>query len=227
MKTPAKLQKTSSPAELAAFSKQISALQTSTDGRLLFVLDATASRQPTWDLAMGLQHDMFAALAQGTELKIKLGFYRGHQEFKLGPWISEAPALHRLMSKVSCVAGRTQIVRVLNKALAEHHSTPLSAVVFIGDSVEEPVAELEVLAGQMRLHGLPGFFFYEGDDFGATATFKNLAKLSGGAAARFDPSAPDTLLGLLQAAARYATGGLDALKALPNTPPVLLEQLKK
>lgn len=227
MKTPAKRQNTSTPAEIEAFSKQISALQASTDGRLLFVLDATASRQPTWDLATGLQHEMFSALAHGTELQIRLGFYRGYREFKLGPWVSQAEPLHRLMRKVYCEAGRTQIIRVLHKALDEHQKTPLSALVFIGDSVEESPAELEGLAGQMRLRGLPGFFFYEGDDFGATATFKNLARLSGGAAARFDPSAPDTLLGLLKAAARYATGGVDALRALPSTPKALLEQLDK
>ena len=45
--------------------------------RLMFAIDATASRQPTWDMACHLQGEMFSATAPIAELSVQLCFYRG------------------------------------------------------------------------------------------------------------------------------------------------------
>ena len=53
-------------ADIAAFleaAKRTPAPVASGRGRLIFALDATMSRQPTWDLALGLQARMFEAAA--------------------------------------------------------------------------------------------------------------------------------------------------------------------
>ena len=51
-------------------------------GRLIFSLDATASRQLTWDRGCQLQGEMFqASLALGG-LEVQLVFYRGFKECK-------------------------------------------------------------------------------------------------------------------------------------------------
>ncbi|HEV7994737.1 MAG TPA: VWA domain-containing protein, partial [Stellaceae bacterium] len=46
-------------------------------GRLIFALDATASREPTWDRACRIQGEMFEATAALGGLEIQLVFYRG------------------------------------------------------------------------------------------------------------------------------------------------------
>ena len=46
-------------------------------GRLLFALDATASRQPTWDKASRIQAEMFQATGDLGGLDIQLAFSIG------------------------------------------------------------------------------------------------------------------------------------------------------
>src|SRR5438874_8151408 len=82
-------------------------------GRLIFALDATASREPTWDHACRLQGEMFEATASLGGLDVQLVFYRGFGECKASRWLSRATDLHSAMRKVSCVGGETQIARVL------------------------------------------------------------------------------------------------------------------
>ena len=88
-------------------------------GRLIFALDATASREPTWDRACRIQGEMFEATAALGGLDVKLVFYRGFAECKASRWMASAAELHRAMNAVSCIGGETQIERVLDHALAE------------------------------------------------------------------------------------------------------------
>ena len=46
-------------------------------GRLIFAMDATMSRQPTWDLALKLQADMFRAVKEVGGLDVQLAYFRG------------------------------------------------------------------------------------------------------------------------------------------------------
>ncbi len=198
-------------------------------GRLIFSLDATASRQRTWDRAMALQSDMFIHTRGIGSLDVQLVYYRGYDECRASGWLSNADTLVAMMRKVSCQAGRTQIARILKHALAECRSEPVQALVFIGDCVEENVDELGDLAGQARLLGLPVFIFQEGQDPSAGYAFTQIAKLSGGAHCRFDQSSARQLGDLLNAVAVYAAGGRKALQQLErqgsSQAKALLEQL--
>ena len=62
-------------------------------GGLLFALDATASRQPTWDSACRLQADMFREAAAIGGLDVQLAFYRGRDEFRPSQWVSQPERL--------------------------------------------------------------------------------------------------------------------------------------
>lgn len=183
-------------------------------GRLIFSLDATASRQHTWDRAMALQSDMFVHTRGIGALDVQLVYYRGYDECRASPWLSNADKVVAMMRKVSCQAGRTQIGRVLKHALAECRKKPVQALVFIGDCVEEDVDQLGNLAGQARLLGLPVFIFQEGHEPNASYAFKQIASLSGGAHCRFDESSAKQLGDLLNAVAVYAAGGRAALQQL-------------
>jgi hypothetical protein len=74
-------------------------------GRLIFALDATASRQPTWDRACAIQGEMFEVTAALGGLEIQLVFYRGFAECKASRWVASAAELHRAMRAVSCLGG--------------------------------------------------------------------------------------------------------------------------
>ena len=52
--------------------------------RLVFAIDATASREPTWDMAAGLTAQMFETAAAIGTLDIQLVYFRGHREARSG-----------------------------------------------------------------------------------------------------------------------------------------------
>ncbi len=180
-------------------------------GRLIFAMDATASRQPTWDRACQLQGDMFTRTRGLGGLDVQLCFYRGYDEFRVSPWHHQADRLLKAMLTVSCLGGHTQIRRVLRHAIDEHGRKPVHALVFVGDCIEESIDDLCQLAGELGLLGVPVFLFQEGNDLTALRGFKQLARLSGGAHCHFDIDSPDQLGELLSAVAVYASGGFKAL----------------
>ena len=182
-------------------------------GRLIFALDATASRQPSWDRACRIQGEMFEATAALGGLDVKLVYYRGFSECKASRWMANAADLHRVMRAVSCIGGETQIERVLAHAVAENQKQRVNALVFVGDAMEENVDRLCQLAGELGLKGVPIFLFHEGGDPVAAAAFQQMAKLSRGAYLRFDLASADRLKDLLGAVAVYAAGGYRALSA--------------
>jgi hypothetical protein len=180
-------------------------------GRLIFALDATASRQLTWDRACRIQGEMFEATAALGGLDVRLLFYRGFDECKASRWMQNAAELQRAMRAVSCIGGETQIERVLSHAIGESKARRVNALVFVGDAMEENVDRLSKLAGELGLLGTPVFVFHEGADQVAGAAFRQIAKLSRGAYFSFDLASADRLKELLAAVAVYAAGGYRAL----------------
>ncbi len=182
-------------------------------GRLIFALDATASREPSWDRACRIQGEMFEATAALGGLDVKLVFYRGFNECKASRWMTTSADLHRAMRAVSCRGGETQIERVLDHAIAETRQHKVNALVFVGDAMEEAADRLCQLAGELGLLGVPVFVFHEGNDPRAAATFRQIATLSHGAYLGFDLTSAGRLKELLAAVAVYAAGGYRALAA--------------
>lgn len=219
------LSKPSSGADVARFIRQARQLAPRGASRLLFALDATASRQPTWDRACQLQGEMFAAAAAGP-LSVQLAWYRGFAEFYAESWAADAATLQRQMSRVQCAGGMTQIERVLRHAVDSSREQRLKALVFVGDCVEESPQTLYRLAGQLKLLGLPAFMFQEGSEPHAAACLREIAALSGGAYCDFDAASAERLRQLLRAVAVYASGGRRALQAITsaNRAAALLER---
>ena len=212
--------KPSAPHDIAAFVAQaraMSPLTAGAKGRLVFALDATMSRQPTWDMACALQADMFREAAASGSLNIRLVYYRGMSECRASGWISDSAQLARLMSKIDCQGGSTQIGRVLSEARREAVASGVRAVVFVGDAMEEAVDDLCAKAGELGLLKVPVFMFQEGHDGIAEQAFREIARLTGGAWCRFDPGAAAQLRELLRAAAAYAAGGREALLRLSKS----------
>ena len=207
---------TSTSDDIAAFVARARALSPHTPGargRLIFALDATLSRQPTWDMACALQADMFRETAALGSLDIRLVYYRGFNECRATAWISDSAKLATLMSKIDCRGGDTQIGKVLSEAVA----SGVRAVVFVGDAMEEDIDELCAKAGELGMLKVPVFVFQEGHDAVAEQAFRDIARLTGGAWCRFDPGAAAQLRELLRAAAAYAAGGREALLKLAGS----------
>lgn len=187
-------------------------------GRLMFALDATASREPTWDHASQLQAEMFSETAGLGGLEIQLCYYRGFEEFRASPWLSNTDQLLRQMTGVRCLAGHTQINKVLKHCIRESRSSTstskpkINALVFIGDCVEEDIDQLGHSAGELGLMGVPIFVFQEGRDPIAARAFQQIARLSGGAYCPFDAGSAQQLKDLLSAVAVFAAGGHQALE---------------
>ena len=74
-------------------------------GRLLFALDATMSRQPTWDQACQLQAEMFREAAAVGGLDLQLVYYRGLAECRASGWVAGPERFGELMSRIDCRGG--------------------------------------------------------------------------------------------------------------------------
>jgi hypothetical protein len=226
-RTPAKPPAATS-GDVAAFLAEARALAPSANGgrgRLIFALDATMSRQPTWDTAQRLQAEMFEEAGKVGTLDVQLVYFRGFNECRASKWVSDTRALRDLMTGISVRAGNTQIGKVLGHARKETAKRKVDALVYIGDALEEPIDSLAATAGELGMLGVRMFVFQEGRDPGVERGFRELARLSRGAYARFSASAAGELAALLRAAAIYAAGGLKAL-AKTGASPKLIEQLK-
>ncbi len=226
-------QQESNRAEIDAFLAQMRATPSAKPagaGRLIFAMDATMSRRPTWDMALAVQAEMFNAVKAVGGLGVQLVFFRGFDECRASRWVSDATALARLMTAVECRGGYTQIRKVLKHALREASAAKVSALVHVGDAMEEAPDELCNLAGQLGLLSVPAFMFQEGHDGETRATFKEIARLTRGAICRFGPGAAAELRELLKAVAVYAAGGRAALQDYAKGragPTLLLEQMSK
>jgi len=224
----------SSKPEIKAFLDQVHALGPSTarggHGRLIFALDATMSRQPTWDSACTLQADMFREASGIGGLDIQLVYFRGLNECRASGWVTQSRRLAELMSHIDCRGGQTQISKVLSHARQEHAAEKVQALVFVGDAMEEPLDALCQTAGELGLLGVPVFMFQEGNDAIAESAYREIARLSRGAYCHFDAGSAHQLGELLRAVAAYAAGGIKALRELSakHSPgaQMLLAQLK-
>lgn len=220
----------SSSGDIAAFVnkvKQMGPRDGAGHGRLLFALDATMSRQPTWDLACSLQAQMFETVAKTGGLDVQLLYFRGFGECQASKWVSDAKAMANLMTGIQCRGGQTQIAKVFSHIRKEQKKRKIDAVIYVGDAMEEDVDKLAHRAGEVGLLGCPMFLFQEGRDGRAERAFREFARLTKGAYARFDANAPHQLSELLKAVAAYASGGRDALKLQSSgSAKMLLEQLR-
>lgn len=217
--------------DVGDFLKKVEKTPVKTDGssvaRLIFALDATASRQPTWDKASRMQAEMFLETGKIGALSIQLCYFRGFNEFHASPWFDHAEAVVHEMTKLMCQSGNTQIERVLRHAIDESKREKVRAMVYVGDCIEEDPVKLEHFAGQLALLGVPVFIFQEGYDPAAEVAFRAIARTTSGAFCRFDSQSASQLRELLLAVALFAVGGKNALESFSSADNRLAESIAK
>src|SRR5262245_21511487 len=197
--------------EVDSFLADLKKKAPSTRGRLIFALDATQSREQTWDTACHLQAEMFHEAASAGGLDLQLVYYRGLNECKASNWISDPARIGKLMSAIACRSGHTQIGRVLDHAVKESKMLPVSALIFVGDAFEEETDVIIPAAHELGRLGVRVFMFQEGDDREVEQVFRQIADATKGAYCRFDQGSARQLAELLRAVAAFVTGGVTAL----------------
>ncbi len=206
------LTETSSSSEIDVFLHKVATTPPTGSGRLVFAMDATASREPTWDRACDIQAQMFVDTQLLGGLQVQLCYYRGFNDFRSGKWHQQSAPLLQEMTAVRCLGGLTQVGRVLEHVLAEAKLRKIQALVFIGDALEENIDHLAELAGKLAILNIPAFLFQEGSNKVARRGFTRIAQLSGGAYCQLDANSPQVLKELLGAVAIFAAGGRKALE---------------
>jgi hypothetical protein len=192
--------------------------------RVAFIVDATASRQSTWDLAAKLQAEMFSTAADAG-LEMQLTYFGGHSTLATSPWLANPIAIRTMMERVTCRSGHTQIARALRHVKAEHTRHPIAAAVLVGDMHEEVAGDIHLDA--QNLH-VPTFTFLEGDDQPTARLFQRIAELTHGAYAAFGSGSAQQLAELLRGVAAFAAGGIAALEHQDSKGArLLLTQLRK
>jgi hypothetical protein len=176
--------------------------------RLIFAIDATASRQPTWDLASQVQGQMFLEAGKYGGLDVQLVYFRGFGEMKATKFVGSAMPLVQAMTGITCRSGHTQLAKVLRHVAKEHEKAPVAAVILIGDFCEEKLNDVGHAASQVKV---PVYAFLEGEEPEGRAAFEVIAKATGGVVIPFDAGSPGQLRELLGAVAAYVVGGREAL----------------
>ena len=188
---------------------------TNNEGRIIFGVDATASRAACWRQTRYMQSDMFfSAEKAGENLSIQLCYYYG-ATFKFTEWQNDAAVLAAKMSDVHCASGNTQIEKLFTHALEENKKKKINALIFVGDSCEENKGNLIHLARQLGNDGVRLFIFHDefrdpSDDSSRNSEtaqiFSAITDASEGIGAKFNTGAPDVLRDYLKTIAVYATG---------------------
>ncbi len=192
-------------------------------GRLVFVLDLTASRGPSLQRARIATAAMFDAIKRIGSVAVKLIYFRGENECRAGSWERNPDVVSRAMQRLSCELGGTQIARALRCVLKREPE--LSGVVYIGDDCEEDPEELVGLAVALGKKRMPIFIFHEcATDseplVSARATFTRMAEASGGIYSEFEPDSSEQLQELLSSVAAFSAAGVEGVKQVePATTP--------
>jgi len=194
-------------------------------GKLLFAIDATASREPAWEAAKQLTDSFFDAVPG--MIDIGLAAYGGNRVHTFTPYVADARRLRRLASGISCRAGYTQLLPILRRVV---ETGDVGVVLYITDAFEEDATTAARLAEMLKAKGTRVIVLFDGwSDSEARAVFEDLAARTGGAVLPFEASAIERLKGLIAAAAVLAVGGEVLLAAKSNSLPgatLLLEYLK-
>jgi hypothetical protein len=196
--------------------------------RLVFAVDATASREPAWAAARQVTDALVKALPG--ELDVALAVHGGSRVHTFTPFTNDPSTLRDHAAGVTCQAGLTRLLPILSAGLK---APSVRVVVYIGDVFEESLAHGRLLADTMGRQSIRLIVLHDTVDPGArrdAEVFWDLARRTGGCVLPFDANAPGRLRDLLSAVAVYAVGGEKLLRERRHTLPgavALLEHLGK
>ena len=105
-----------------------------TNRRLIFGVDATASREAAWDTARDVTDALLQALPG--RLDVALAVHGGGRVHTFSEFASDAYTLRERAAGVVCEAGPTRLLPILKSGLSRSN---VALVIYIGDAFEEDV----------------------------------------------------------------------------------------
>jgi hypothetical protein len=124
--------------------------------RLLFSMDATASREQAWNVAKEITDAMFKAVPGA--LDVALAYHGGGRLQEIIQFSSDTKALLDKVHTVHCQAGMTALNDILDEAT---EISRLKALIYIGDCFDENLDAAIEIAQQLKLKGVWCFMFHE------------------------------------------------------------------
>ena len=195
-------------------------------GKLLFSLDATASRSGAWEVSKQITNIIFDTIPG--QLEVALAYHGGSQVKKFTDFTKSFKRFQDQLMMIECEAGMTQLNEIL---LSSSKINGLGAICYIGDCYEENLESAKKIALSLKLNGTKLFIFQDKTEFEeekATLAFNTLVDICGGAVLDFNQNAVKEIEELLTAVTLFSAGGkrlLQEQKKLPGASK-LLEKLK-
>jgi hypothetical protein len=201
--------------------------------RIILAIAAEANDKFIWDQIRTFQTKMFAA----GPVAVKLAYFGREGASQSRPyiatsWVTNADDMATIIDRgqTRCVCGcYTMIGDVLEQAVRETRQGNVQAVVIIGDSFHDDLADVVATAKQLRAAGTRVFLFQQGRSGAAEHAFEILAEVTGGASFQSNPHVErvaERLPERIEAITHFAIGGKAALEALGNeSAERLLEQM--
>ena len=184
--------------------------------RMVFGIDATASREHAWDTARTVTDSLFSAAPGGIE--VALAAHGGNRLSLFTGFHTDVAPLRRAAAAITCEKGMT---RLLDMAEATLQHPGVRALVYVGDCFEEDPLRAMVLADRMRLRGIRLVVLH---DLSSAARedahfFAVMAARTGGLVLPFDAASLDALRDVLASLAAYVAGGTALLRARSTASP--------
>ncbi|HET6308476.1 MAG TPA: hypothetical protein VFG12_14900 [Rhodopila sp.] len=196
--------------------------------RLVFAVDATASREPAWKAARQVTDALVKALPGA--LDVALAVHGGSRVHTFTAFTSNPATLRDRAAGITCQAGITRLLPILATSLKHPN---LRVIIYIGDVFEESLPQARNLADSLGAQHTKLIVLHDTADPSARRDadlFWDLAHRTGGCVLPFDATAPNRLRDLLSAVAVYAVGGEKLLRERQHDLPAavaLLEHLRR
>lgn len=197
------------------------ALTPSRRPRLVFAFDATASREPAWELARQVTDSLFRVVPG--ELDIALAVHGAGAVHTFTPFSPDPHSLRDAAASVKCQAGMTALVQLMDQVLAQ---SGVKVMMYTGDCFEEDPQAAYDRADSFKARGIKAIMLHDSStgDAAARHVYDEIARRTGGVCVDFHgehgTNAAGELRELLEAVAVLTLGGVKLLEqrkaALPG-----------
>jgi hypothetical protein len=176
--------------------------------RLVFAVDATASRQATWDSAKQITDRMFDAIPGA--LDVALAVHGADQVHTWTEFGADVARFRAQAAAVRCESGHTRLCELMQRTL---DAGGVKVMSYIGDAFEESPDEAFALADRCKLRGIKLVILADQADAPTLRVFRELADRTGGALLDFRSGELDLMGEVLGAVAALAIGGRKLLES--------------
>lgn len=170
--------------------------------RLVFGVDATASREAMWESAQRITDRMFDAIPGA--LDVALAVHGGSEVHTWTEFSADVQRFRAQAAAVRCQAGHTRLCELMQRTLDAGGVRVMS---YIGDAFEEDASEAFALADRFKLRGIKAVILADQANEPTLRVFRELAERTGGALLDFRSGKLDLMGEVLGAVAALAIGG--------------------